>query len=139
MSPRAARVDVVGPRPFPQTAYVPRRDRQPNPSEQTFECRHFGVCGGCSLRRGQLGHRCPVCSIEAHDGRGGTAQHELLLSIVIQVDGEGKADLIWHIGYSHRCLPAKVLSDRFPAQYADLSVFTVADQSGEERGSANVL
>ena len=49
MSPRAARVDVVGPRPFPQTAYVPRRDRQPNPSEQTFECRHFGVCGGCSL------------------------------------------------------------------------------------------
>ena len=49
MSPRAARVDVVGPRPFPQTAYVPRRDRQPNPSEQTFACRHFGVCGGCSL------------------------------------------------------------------------------------------
>ncbi len=26
-----------------------RRDRKPDPAEQTFECAHFGVCGGCSL------------------------------------------------------------------------------------------
>ncbi|MGC6487757.1 MAG: 23S rRNA (uracil(1939)-C(5))-methyltransferase RlmD [Planctomycetota bacterium] len=26
-----------------------RRDRRPDPAEQTFDCRHFGVCGGCSL------------------------------------------------------------------------------------------
>ncbi|MEC7725809.1 MAG: 23S rRNA (uracil(1939)-C(5))-methyltransferase RlmD [Planctomycetota bacterium] len=28
---------------------MPRRSRQPDPAEQTFDCRHFGVCGGCSL------------------------------------------------------------------------------------------
>lgn len=32
-----------------QTPVVRRRDRQPDPAEQTFDCRHFGVCGGCSL------------------------------------------------------------------------------------------
>ncbi len=32
-----------------QTPEVRRRDRKPDPAEQTFECRHFGVCGGCSL------------------------------------------------------------------------------------------
>ena len=34
---------------MPQTRAVRRRDRKSDPAEQTFECRHFGVCGGCSL------------------------------------------------------------------------------------------
>jgi 23S rRNA (uracil1939-C5)-methyltransferase len=32
-----------------QTPRVQRRRRQPDPAEQTFDCQHFGVCGGCSL------------------------------------------------------------------------------------------
>ena len=33
------------------TLRVSRSNRSPrqDPAEQTFECRHFGVCGGCSL------------------------------------------------------------------------------------------